>query len=176
MNAGPAIDWSQVEGRLRPYIAARVGQPADVDDILQTVLLKAYERGGMVRDPQRLTGWLFAVTRNAITDHFRRRNPVPDPPAPPDDDQLSQLVAQSLAGFVELLPPIYRDAVRWVELEGLTQKAAAARAGISLSGMKSRVQRGRAQLVALFHECCALELDRRGGVIACIPRDEACDC
>jgi RNA polymerase sigma-70 factor (ECF subfamily) len=51
-----------------------------------------------------------------------------------------------------------------VELDGLTQQAAAKRMGISLSGMKSRVQRGRTQLKQRLDECCVIELDRRGGV------------
>jgi len=42
--------------------------------------------------------------------------------------------------------------------------------GISLSGMKSRVQRGRAQLRALFEECCVIALDARGRPISCEPR------
>ena len=50
------------------------------------------------------------------------------------------------------------------EFEGLTQKAAAEHIGLSLSGMKSRVQRGRAQLRGKILECCHIEFDRRGGV------------
>ena len=53
----------------------------------------------------------------------------------------------------------------FTELEGLTQKAAAERVGLSLSGMKSRVQRGRAQLRQRLLECCHIEFDRRGRVV-----------
>ena len=50
-----------------------------------------------------------------------------------------------------------------MELEGLTQQTAAKRMGLSLSGMKSRVQRGRARLKQMLDDCCLIELDRRGG-------------
>jgi RNA polymerase sigma-70 factor (ECF subfamily) len=74
------------------------------------------------------------------------------------------------------LPEPYRDAVVLTELEGLTQRELANRLGISLSGAKSRVQRGRAQLKQMLDECCTFEFDRRGKVIDCTPRAKTgCD-
>jgi RNA polymerase sigma-70 factor (ECF subfamily) len=58
----------------------------------------------------------------------------------------------------------YREAIILVELEGLTHREAANRLGISVPGMKSRVQRGRQQLRKLLDECCLIELDKRRGV------------
>jgi RNA polymerase sigma-70 factor (ECF subfamily) len=55
--------------------------------------------------------------------------------------------------------------VRWTDVEGLSQADAAKRAGISLSGMKSRVQRGRQRLRALLDECCRFDIDCRGKVV-----------
>lgn len=57
--------------------------------------------------------------------------------------------------------------MRWV---GLTQTEAAGRAGISLSGMKSRVQRGRAQLRGIVDACCRFDLDSRGWASVSDPR------
>jgi RNA polymerase sigma-70 factor, ECF subfamily len=59
------------------------------------------------------------------------------------------------------------------EFDGLTQQQLADRLGISLSGAKSRVQRGREQLKQMLHECCTFEFDRRGKVIDCTPRRKA---
>ena len=58
----------------------------------------------------------------------------------------------------------YREAIRLVELEGLTHQEAATKLGLSLPGMKSRVQRGRRQLRKLLDDCCLIELDNRRGV------------
>ena len=63
----------------------------------------------------------------------------------------------------------------WIAHSVETQQAAAERMGISLSGMKSRVQRGRKQLKQLLDECCLIELDRRGGVRGVEVRDTGCD-
>jgi RNA polymerase sigma-70 factor (ECF subfamily) len=63
------------------------------------------------------------------------------------------------------LPSQYREAVTLVELEGLTQNAAAKQLGLSVSGMKSRVQRGRRQLKRMLDECCLIRLDQRRSVM-----------
>jgi RNA polymerase sigma-70 factor, ECF subfamily len=64
--------------------------------------------------------------------------------------------------------------VRLVDLTALTQQEAARSAGISLSGMKARVQRGRAALRALVQACCSITLDRRGGILDTSPCTGSC--
>jgi RNA polymerase sigma-70 factor (ECF subfamily) len=72
--------------------------------------------------------------------------------------------------FVAQLATPYREAVTLVELEGLTMREAADMVGISVSGMKSRVQRGREQLRKLFDDCCEIALDVRGKPTEFVPR------
>lgn len=67
--------------------------------------------------------------------------------------------------MVATLPSSSRTALVLTDLEGMTQREAAERSGLSLSGMKSRVQRARRQLKETFLECCRIELDRRGGIV-----------
>ena len=82
-----------------------------------------------------------------------------------------------MAPFVARLPSPYREALTLTEIEGLTQRAAADLLGVSLSGMKSRVQRGREKLRELLEACCRIGLDARGRVIGCEPRDpSSCRC
>ena len=76
--------------------------------------------------------------------------------------------------FVAQLPSPYREAVTLVELEGLTAREAADMVGISVSGTKSRVQRGRDQLRRMFDECCEIALDARGKVTDFTPRGQRC--
>jgi RNA polymerase sigma-70 factor (ECF subfamily) len=71
---------------------------------------------------------------------------------------------------VARLPSPYREAVTLTELEGLTQKDAAEMLGVSVSGMKSRVQRGRERIRRMFEECCEMSVDCRGHVTGCTPR------
>jgi RNA polymerase sigma-70 factor, ECF subfamily len=67
--------------------------------------------------------------------------------------------------MIERLLQDYRDVITLVEIDGLTQPAAATQMGLSLSGMKSRVQRGRARFKQMLDDCCLIELDCRKGVI-----------
>ena len=67
--------------------------------------------------------------------------------------------------MIERLSGEYRQAVILVDLEGLAQHEAAAQLGLLLSGMKSRVQRGRRQLKGMLEACCTIELDQRRGVL-----------
>lgn len=178
-----AVPWSDVAAQLRPFVARRV-DACDVDDVLQDVLVRTQRGLPALRDEERLSAWLLQVARSAIADHgrVRARHPIADPAAapepiaePPDGDADADRVAfQALvgcvAGFVARLPSPYREAITLVELEGLPIRAAAELAGVSVSGMKSRVQRGRAKLRALFDQCCEIALDARGKVTDVTPR------
>ena len=77
-----------------------------------------------------------------------------------------------LRPFVAALPERYREAVRLSELDGLNHAAVAERLGLSVSGVKSRVQRGREQLRAMLHRCCEIALDARGGPMKCEVRPD----
>jgi RNA polymerase sigma-70 factor (ECF subfamily) len=99
-----------------------------------------------------------------------------DLPAPPSDEEegtAERELAQYLAVFVAALPSPYRDAITLTELQGMSQKDAAEMLGISLSGMKSRVQRGRRQIQEMLHECCDIALDARGRVLSYDRRTDA---
>lgn len=94
--------------------------------------------------------------------------------------QPGKVLAGCLEPLVERLPEPYLDAVTLTELNGLNQKEAADELGVSLSGMKSRIQRGRGKLKDLLLDCCKIEVDRRGAVIDYERRNEGtcggCNC
>jgi RNA polymerase sigma-70 factor, ECF subfamily len=172
-----------VTGRLRPFVARRV-PPADVDDVLQDVFVRMQRGLGALRDDERFTAWLFQIARSAVAEHgrARARHPLPASaevadlpvePAADDDRAAANALSGCVAGFVAQLASPYREAVTLVELEGLTTREAAELAGVSLSGMKSRVQRGRAQLRALFEACCEIAVDARGKVTDYAAREAA---
>jgi RNA polymerase sigma-70 factor (ECF subfamily) len=178
MNATLEHIWHEFADRLGRFIRSRVSDPATADDIRQDVFVKIQKKVGQLEDPARLEGWIYLIARNAIIDHYRTRKEtveVPDTlPAEPgaDNGEIEELKA-SFRRMIYSLPEPYRDAVVLTELEGLTQQELANRLGISLSGAKSRVQRGRAQLKQMLDECCTFEFDRRGKVIECTPRAKA---
>ena len=73
-------------------------------------------------------------------------------------------LAPCLTPMVARLNEPYRQAIELTSVHGLTQAQAAKRAGVSVSGMKSRVQRAREQLKAMLLRCCEVDVDRRRGV------------
>lgn len=185
IDAQAREDLGALRDRLRPFVARRV-RPSDVDDVLQDVLLRMHRGVGQVHDDERFGAWVYRVARTTVIDHLRARARVPVPTEAANDevpedrdepgDELATLIAAQLGAFVARLPSPYREAITMTELEGLTQDEAARRAGVSLSGMKSRVQRGREKLRAMLHACCAIELDARGGVVSCAPRSSTAGC
>lgn len=169
--------WQQHKARLRGYIVRRVRDEAAADDILQEVFLKAHQGLDRLRSPSSLTAWLFRLTANAIADHYRAGKPWEELPeslasAGPERDYLAEL-ASCLMPLIDDLPEPYRDALLLSEIEGLPLREVAARLGLSLSGAKSRVQRGREKLRRLLLDCCHIETGR-GGILGYEPRDPAC--
>ncbi|HVY40702.1 MAG TPA: sigma-70 family RNA polymerase sigma factor [Polyangia bacterium] len=169
---------------MRSYAARRLPNAADVDDVVQEVLVRVYQGLGGLKDDERFGPWVYRIAERAIADVMRVRDRVPlapgpgGPPEQPDqagadtDDaaDLRSALAGCVTLFVARLPSPYREAVTLTELQGLSQRDAADVAGISLSGMKSRVQRGRERLFAMFQRCCEVSLDCRRRVIGCEPR------
>ncbi|MEX2672440.1 MAG: sigma-70 family RNA polymerase sigma factor [Phycisphaeraceae bacterium] len=167
--------WQQFRDELDAFIRRRVANAADAEDLRQQVYLHIHRHLKHNDPPQHLRGWVYQIARNAITDHHRRRAGRREQPTGETDlaakarateaeasaAEAAQGLARCLLGMVDRLPEPYGQALRWTELEGMTQQQAAARAGVSLSGMKSRVQRGRAKLQEALLACCEVEFDAR---------------
>ena len=169
-----------LSAKLRPFIARRVPS-TDVDDVLQDVFLRVQRGLGALREEERFGPWVYRVARSAIADQrrARRKHPLAEHEAPeepadedyPEENAAADRLALCVVPFIGMLPSPYREALTLTEIEGVSQRAAAEMAGVSVSAMKSRVQRGRQQLRELFDECCAIALDARGRVVDVQPRE-----
>src|SRR6478609_8306054 len=67
----PALDWTTFHSQLRAFVAARVPSASDTDDLVQRILERALTHAGDIEDQRKAAGWLFAIARNAIRDHYR---------------------------------------------------------------------------------------------------------
>ena len=155
--------WHELGERLRVYVARRI-DPAEADDVVQSVMVKLLERRGDI-GPDSVRAWLFAVTRNAVAEYYRRHRPSVDLDsfgdiAEPEGDP----VERRMGALADCLEPMLRtlgegDAgvLRRVDLEGAAQVELATELGVPLSTLKSRVQRARTRLRAAFDSCCAIE-------------------
>lgn len=173
--------WDQFHTPLARFVRGRVQDTQTADDLLQDIYIRIHTHAHAVREEQRLESWVYQIARNAITDHYRRQKPLVEvtedaavePPPDPQDD-LQERLARSVRRMLNDLPDEYREALILTEYEGLTQRQLAEKLGISLSGAKSRVQRGRKLLRETILNCCHLYFDRLGQVIDYEPRCGCC--
>jgi RNA polymerase sigma-70 factor (ECF subfamily) len=176
--------WSHLSSDLRRFIRRRVADDHAADDLLQETFVRVHRGLGTLQETERLTAWVYRIARNVLTDHHRRgADPAvalgdTDPAAEPDGQPCAVRCGGAgwLDEMVRSLPDGYREAVQLAEVEGLPQQEVADRLGLSLSGAKSRIQRGRAMLMQALDRCCRFEFDARGNLMDYEPRPERTVC
>jgi RNA polymerase sigma-70 factor (ECF subfamily) len=182
MSGQPSTDgiWTHLSSDLRRFIRRRVSDDHAADDLLQETFVRVHRSIGALQEADRLAAWVYRIARNVIHDHHRKAahatvaladaDPVDDA-----DEHLSQVrcrCAGWLGEMIQLLPEGYREAVQLAEIEGLSQQEVADRLGLSLSGAKSRIQRGRAMLKDVLEQCCHFEIDGRGNIMDYDPKPD----
>ncbi|MGY0219571.1 RNA polymerase sigma factor SigZ [Endozoicomonadaceae bacterium StTr2] len=171
--------WLEHKTRLKQYISSKVNDPETANDLLQDVYLKAHTRIHQLRSEDRISAWLHRIAYNVIMDYFRSQRLVDQLPEDlempfSDTAELAhQELAQCLEPLMAELPEKYRQPLQLAELEGLAQQQVAVQLGLSLSGAKSRIQRGRKLLRERFTACCDIETGR-GGVLDYTPKTDNC--
>jgi RNA polymerase sigma-70 factor, ECF subfamily len=168
--------WREFGAQLQAFVGRRIPDPDRADDVLGEIMLRIHRNLDRVDDREHLTRWVYRITRNAIIDEYRRaerdrarrgalRDGAPEADAGIEDEEQPSVLrelAVCMRPLLDRLPPEQRRALQLSDLDGLTQADAAQREGVSVSGMKSRVQRGRRRLAELLGRCCELTLDTRG--------------
>ena len=167
--------WREFSHNLKLYISRRMSDPDAADDILQEVFFKIHSRIDTLKDNTKIRGWVYRITRNTIIDYYRKQKldsddvqeidsiPVYDDEKP--EKSPAQEVEDGLRGMVDALPDKYQQALDLVEFQGLSQTGLAKKLGISVSGAKSRVQRGRQMLKDCLMKCCHFQFDKYGTII-----------
>jgi RNA polymerase sigma factor (sigma-70 family) len=132
--------------RLRSFIRRRVSDPRDAEDILQDVFSALVEANHLLMPIEHVTGWLFRVARNRITDLFRARAPeplqledlLPSPDAGPEAEYARAVLLEALEQAIAELPAEQRDVFIAHELEGRSFKEMAAATGVGVNTLLSR--------------------------------------
>jgi RNA polymerase sigma factor (sigma-70 family) len=154
----------QEQLRLRNFIRRRVPDPRDAEDILQDVFYELVEANRLLMPIEHITGWLFRVARNRITDLFRKKRPeslsdaavssnsdgaddaerlqledlLPSPDAGPEALYARHVLLDELESAVEELPEDQREVFVAHEFEGRSFKQMAAETGVSVNTLLSR--------------------------------------
>jgi len=181
MTIEPTTDaiWTHLSSDLRRFIRRRVADDHVADDLLQESFVRVHRNIAALQDTERLAAWVYQIARNVVNDHHRSpaNSTVALADADPVDDGDGDHEPLTggrritwLDAMIRSLPDGYREAVQMAEIEERSQQDVADRLGLSLSGSKSRIQRGRAMLKSVLQECCSFDLDGRGRVMACNPK------
>jgi len=167
----------QEQSRLRNFIRRRVTDPLDAEDILQDVFQKLVEANRLLMPIEHVTGWLFRVARNRITDLFRKKTPesfssiagedtdgetvrfedlLPSPDDGPAAQYARSVLLEELESAIDDLPEEQREVFVAHELEGRSFKEIAAKTGLSVNTLLSRkryaVLRLRERLQSIYDE------------------------
>ena len=181
--------WKEFRVSLKQFIRSRVSNEQDSEDILQEVFIKIHKHLPNLNEEERVHSWVYQITRTTIIDFYRSRAKGLSNLLDSDKEQLLQnesdlnhtgnkneIVATWLKELMEQLPEKYKEALIHTELENHTQKELADKMAISLSGAKSRVQRGREKLKDALLECCHLEFDQQGNILDFEVNKGNCSC
>jgi RNA polymerase sigma factor (sigma-70 family) len=150
---------AEERSRLRNFIRRRVPDPSDAEDIVQEVFYELVEANRLLMPIEHMTGWLFRVARNRITDLFRKKKPetfsdaavededgellriedlLPSPDAGPEALYFRNVLLDELEFALGELPDEQREVFVAHELEGRSFKEMAAEAGVSVNTLLSR--------------------------------------
>jgi RNA polymerase sigma factor (sigma-70 family) len=150
---------AEQRGRLRNFIRRRVPDPADAEDIVQEVFYELVEANRLLMPIEHVTGWLFRVARNRITDLFRKKKPVkfsdaaiedetgellqiedllPSPDAGPEALYFRGVLLEEMEIALEELPEEQREVFIAHEIEGRSFKDLSAETGVSVNTLLSR--------------------------------------
>ena len=172
--------WSEYRESIKSFLHSRISDPADIDDLLQDILIKTHKNLPFVKSGKSIKSWLFQIANHSIIDFYRKRGRTQSVSA--DDlwyEEDNQAVQRELSGciepFIKALPPEASELLTEIDLKGRSQKDYARSLGISYSTLKSRVQKDRKQLRALFEDCCNFSRDQHGAIIDFDPKSGNCE-
>jgi len=167
--------WKEFYAKLKRFIIKHVSNLDAAEDILQMVFIKIYGHLDTLKDEKKLQNWIYTVTRHAIIDYYRSLKPIVRLPETLSTPQNSFNdgegdIDRIVKSLVNNLPDKYREALVLTEYQGLTQKEMAQNLRISVSGAKSRVQRGRKKLKNMLLERYPHELNQWGISVDSYPK------
>jgi RNA polymerase sigma factor (sigma-70 family) len=183
LEASPEVVAVLVENHRRflAFLERRVGSRDLAEDILQDAFVRGLARAGQVRDRDSVVAWFYRSLRNALADHWRRRNSerrifeedaVHARVEPSDDPELLKAVCECATALLDTLKPEYADALRRVELDGISVKDFAMENNVTPNNASVRLFRAREALRRQVERCCGTCAEH--GCLDCSCGDVAC--
>lgn len=161
--------WNEMNERLFNFVNQKVKNSDVSKDIVQDVFIKVFSKIDSLKNKDKLTSWIFQITRNEIIDFFRKQrfheSTENIKEIEFENENQTEEFSHCVLPMIDALPDKYREAVLLSEIKNISQKELAVKLDISYSGAKSRVQRGREMLKGLLEKCCTISTDVYGDVV-----------
>ena len=173
--------WSEYRAAIKALLHTRISDPDEVDDLLQEILIKVHKNLSSLKSITSTKAWLLQIANRTIIDFYRKRNKAIDLSAEDlwyseQNYHTQQNLAQCVTPFINALPRASAELLAEIELRGRSQKEVADELGVNYSTLKSRIQKARKQLRALFESCCDMSLDKNGAIIDFDPKNKCKNC
>ena len=161
--------WDEFSSILRNYILGKVKDKSLSEDLLQEVFIKIHLNIDKIQKKQSIKSWVFTIAKNTIIDFFKseskRFSNLAEFAKEIDDVEEEHTAKTCALPLIKNLPSKYKEAMILSEIEGLRQVEVAKKLNISLSGAKSRIQRGRDLLKQGFIDCCDYKINENGHLV-----------
>ena len=171
MTCSPDQLYHAYRQKIESYILSRVQDTELAKDLIQETFFKMLEhcqKGGHCHYPK---SYIFRIAQNTLFDHFNRKVIVENTHENSWPDVLSdEKIPECIIALLDRVPDPYREAVILADLEHVPQKSLAEKWNLTLSGAKSRIQRGRQKFKQIIQEACYIEHDCYGNIIGCEPK------
>jgi RNA polymerase sigma-70 factor (ECF subfamily) len=174
LPATPEVVEALVDNHRRflAFLERRVGSREVAEDILQEAFVRGLARAGQLRDQDSVVAWFYRSLRNAVADHWRRTGlerrifddsggeapePAAEPAAHPDagsDSEMMQFVCECATALLGTLKPEYAEALRRVELDGVSVKDFAREKSMTPNNASVRLFRAREALRRQVERSC----------------------
>ena len=163
------VIWNDFSESLKRFIHSRVNDHDVVDDMLQNVFIKIHLNIHKIKKQESIKSWVFTITNRVIIDYYKSQSKkianIITTLESNDENSSEHSAADCLLTLINNLPPSYKEALMLSEIKGLKQAEIAKILNISLSGAKSRIQRGRSLLKQGFIDCCNYKLNKEGYLV-----------
>jgi len=173
--------------RVRRFILGLVRDESLADDLVQETFIRIQQNQDRLRDPSKVSSWIFRIAYNLCQDHFRKRKEssldedgIKEKTGDPEEVGVEKEMEQRQMGEcvqdkVNLLPEPLRAVIILFDTMDLSHQEIAETLGITVENVKVRLHRARRKLKAILEEECTFEVDERN-VLVCEPSNRKKSC
>ncbi len=173
--------WNANKSRIISAIRKKVKRTVDIEDLSHDVFLKFWLRNEEIRDRNKVLPWLNSVTRNTITDFYRKKERIRSFDKTPSNARVETLEkrdtddSEKLLPIIHSLPVKYRTVLLMSDIYGLSHKEISQQLDLTIACIKTRVIRARNLLVERMKQCCSFTHDKYGNIIQCVEKQAYLD-